>query len=180
MDKERNGIMKELTMPKEVYLEEFDIHVKPYIPVDKVVAIGQLMVEAENYTQQELTLMVNVLVECTDIPADEIEEMDVDVMRHSGLWKAVQREISNVYDIWDYVSHEEDAYIAVAKFLNITFPVLVDKYIDRLPKEDEWSEVIDKLPKSLSDILEVAKEDGNADIIRGALKMGEVSEAGDE
>ena len=34
--------------------------------------------------------------------------------------------------------------------------------------------------KRLNDILELAKQDGNADIIRGAMKMGEVSEAGDE
>ena len=50
---------------------------------------------------------------------------------------------------------------------------MAQEYIDRLPKDGEWEKVIEKLPTSLNQVLEIAKEDGNADIIRGALKMGE-------
>ena len=180
MDKERNGIMKELTMPKEVYLEEFGVNVRPYLTSDDIVAIGQLMVEAENYTQQELTLIVNTLIQCTDITEEEIQDANLDLIIQSGLWKAVEQNIVNTYKVWEYVYHEEDVNISVAKFLNVTLPTLIDEYIDRLPQEGEWGEVMDKLPKSLNDVLKIAKEDGNADIIRGALRMGEVTETGDE
>ena len=180
MDKERNGIMKELTMPKEVYLEEFDVHIRPYLLAEEVASIGDLILQADNYIEKELTLMLNVIVCCTDVTEDEARELDLDAVKSSGLWGCLLKEIVNIVDVLDYVDYAENAQVAVAKFLNITLPNLVDRYIDRLPKEEEWGEVIDKLPKSLNDILELAKQDGNADIIRGAMKMGEVSEAGDE
>lgn len=172
--------MKELTMPNEVYIEEFDIKVRPYLTSDEVIAIGQLMVESANYIEQELVLMVNTLIACTDIPEEDIQDMDIDLMICSGLWDAVSRRIINVSSPWDYVFHEEDMSIAVAKFLNQTLPNMFEQYMNKLPQDDEWNEVIDKLPKSLNDILEIAKKDGNADIIRGALKMGNVAETGDE
>ena len=176
--------MKELTMPKEVYLEDFDIHVRPYLTAEEIISIGSLMVEANNYTEQELVLMVNVLAECTDVPEEVINGDNLDLLIHSGLWNAVTNVVDNLYEVWDYVSHEENMHVSISRFLNTTLPNMLDKYIDRLPKEEEWNEVIDKLPKSLNDILELAKEDGNADIIRGAMKMGTVDidtkEDGDE
>lgn len=172
MDKERNGIMIELTMPNEIYLEDFDVRVRPYLTAEEVISIGTLMVDANNRTEQELILMVNVLMVCTDIPEDVLNGENVDLLFHSGLWRTVAEKVSGIYQVWDYVYYEQDMDRAVAKFLNTTLPNMLDKYIDRLPKDDEWNEVIDKLPKSLNEILELAKEDGNADIIRGALKMG--------
>ena len=54
------------------------------------------------------------------------------------------------------------------------YEMLVEKNkVMNLTAITEWEEVIDRLSKSLNEILELAKEDGNADIIRGALKMGE-------
>lgn len=55
----------------------------------------------------------------------------------------------------------------------VGWPNMVDKYVDRLPKDGEWEGVLEQLPSSLIEVLNIAKEDGNADIIRGALKMGE-------
>lgn len=172
--------MKELTMPKEVYLEEFDIKVRPYLTADEIISIGGLMIEANNYTEQELTLMVNVLIECTDLTQEDVEDANLDLIIQSGLWRAVENEVTNIYKVWDYVYHEQDMGVAVARFLNLTIPRIADEYLSKLPKDGEWDEVIEKLPKSLNEVLELAKEDGNADIIRGALKMGEIAETGDE
>ena len=91
----------------------------------------------------------------------------------SGMWDAIKDEISNISMVYDYVKYFESPQIAIAKFLNQTLPNMLDKYVDKLPKDGEWEEVIEKLPKSLNEVLELAKEDGNADIIRGAFKMGE-------
>ena len=172
--------MKDLMMPNEVYIEEFDITVRPYLRFDEIMSIGALMVGAESYTEQELTLIVNTLVQCTPLTTEDVDEMDLDEVVQSGLWRAIENCIVNIESVWDYVYHEEDINVAVAKFLNSTVPTLVNTYIDRLPKQEAWDEVIEKLPKSLNEILEIAKQDGNADIIRGALKMGSLEDLGDD
>ena len=133
-----------------------------------------------------MTIAMNTLVCCTDLTAEdfqmpeveETEDVDVDVLDIgeiilSGMWEEIKREIINITMVYDYVKYFESPQIAISKFLNKTLPEMLDKYVDRLPKDGECEEVIEKLPKSLNEVLELAKEDGNADIIRGALKMGE-------
>lgn len=178
--------MKKLTMPKEVYFEEYDLHVRPYLTLEEVVSIGELVVQADNFIEQEMTIAMNTLICCTELTVDDFqvpevedaEDVDVDVLDIgeiilSGMWEEIKQEIINITMVYDYVKYFESPQIAIAKFLNQTLPEMLDKYVDRLPKDGEWEEVIEKLPKSLNEVLELAKEDGNADIIRGALKMGE-------
>lgn len=179
MVKERNGIMKELNMPKEIYFEEFDIKVRPYLLMDEIVAIGETMLGCEDYIEREMTKIFNVLVACTDLEEDVVRELDIDEVVQSGLWETVEKHVSNIFSIDDYIYHQEDWERAIARFLNTTLPNMVDKYVDRLPKDGEWEEVIENLPKSLNEVLELAKEDGNADIIRNAIKMNTL-DGGDE
>jgi hypothetical protein len=169
-----------------MYFGEYDLHVRPYLTLEEVVSIGELVVQADNPIEQEMTIAMNTLVCCTDLTAEDFqmpevedaEDVDVDVLDIgeiiiSGMWEEIKREIINITMVYDYVKYFESPQIAISKFLNKTLPEMLDKYVDRLPKDGEWEEVIEKLPKSLNEVLELAKEDGNADIIRGALKMGE-------
>ena len=181
--------MKEIKMPKEMYFEEYDLYVRPYLTLEEVVSIGELVVQADNPIEQEMTIAMNTLICCTkltaeDFQAPEVEgeedavDVDADILDIgdiiiSGMWDAIKDEISNISMVYDYVRYFESPQIAIAKFLNQTLPNMLDKYVDKLPKDGEWEEVIENLPKSLNEVLELAKEDGNADIIRGALKMGE-------
>ena len=181
--------MKELKMPKEMYFEEYDLHVRPYLTLEEVISIGELVVQADNPIEQEMTIAMNTLICCTELTTEDFqapesegeedsESVDVDVLdigdiMISGMWDTIKSEIANISMVYDYVRYFESPQIAIARFLNQTLPNMLDKYVDRLPKDGEWEEVIEKLPKSLNEVLELAKEDGNADIIRGAFKMGE-------
>ena len=178
--------MKEIKMPKEMYFEEYDLYVRPYLTLEEVISIGELVVQADNPIEQEMTIAMNTLICCTKLTAEDFqapeaegeEDADIDVLdigeiMISGMWGAIKDEIANISMVYDYVRYFESPQIAIAKFLNQTLPNMLDKYVDKLPKDGEWEEVIEKLPKSLNEVLELAKEDGNADIIRGALKMGE-------
>ena len=165
--------MKELEMPKELYLEKYDLHIRPYLTCEEIVSIGGLAIQAENPIEQEMTIALNVLVCCTDLTEDEARELDLDVVLYSGLWDEMLEIIKNIASLYDYIAYFESTNIAIARFLNKTIPDMAQEYIDKLPKDGEWEKVIEKLPTSLNQVLEVAKEDGNADIIRGALKMGE-------
>lgn len=165
--------MKELEMPKELYLEKYDLHIRPYLTCEEIISIGELAIQAENPIEQEMTIALNVLVCCTDLTEDEARELDLDVVLYSGLWDEMLGIIKNITSLYAYIHYFESASIAIARFLNKTIPNMAQEYIDKLPKDGEWEKVIEKLPTSLNQVLEIAKEDGNADIIRGALKMGE-------
>ena len=178
--------MKEIKMPKEMYFEEYDLYVRPYLTLEEVISIGELVVQADNPVEQEMTIAMNTLICCTKLTAEDFqapesedeEDVDADILdigeiMISGMWDEIKFEIDNISMVYDYVRYFESPQIAIAKFLNQTLPNMLDKYVDKLPKDGEWEEVIEKLPKSLNEVLELAKEDGNADIIRGALKMGE-------
>ena len=178
--------MKEITMPKEIYFEEYDLYVRPYLTLEEVISIGELVVQADNPIEQEMTIAMNTLICCTKLTAEDFqapesedeEEANADVLdigdiMISGMWDEIKFEIDNISMVYDYVRYFESPQIAIAKFLNQTLPNMLDRYVDKLPKDGEWEEVIEKLPRSLNEVLELAKEDGNADIIRGALKMGE-------
>lgn len=165
--------MKELEMPKELYLEKYDLHIRPYLTCEEIISIGELAIQTENPIEQEMTIALNVLICCTDLTEDEARELDLDVVLYGGLWDEILEIIKNITSLYDYIAYFESANIAIARFLNRTIPNMAQEYIDKLPKDGEWEKVIEKLPTSLNQVLEVAKEDGNADIIRGALKMGE-------
>ena len=63
--------MKELEMPKELYLEKYDLHIRPYLTCEEIISIGELAIQAENPIEQEMTIALNVLVCCTDLTEDE-------------------------------------------------------------------------------------------------------------
>lgn len=165
--------MKELEMPKELYLDKYDLHVRPYLTCEEIISIGELVVQAENPIERKMTIALNVLICCTNLTEDDAKELDADMVLYGGLWRELEECIENIIDLYEYVDYFESPSIAIARFLNKTFPTIANEYIEKLPKDGEWENVIEKLPTSLNQILDMAKEDGNADIIRGALKMGE-------
>lgn len=184
--------MKELTMPKERYCEECDLHIRPYLTLEEIMEIGELAVQAENPIEREMTIAMNVMICCTELVAEnfqltettETDGSDDDILDIgdiilSGVWNIVKEHIFNIKMLFDYIAYFESPHIAIARFLNKTLPTIADEYIDKLPQEGEWENIIEKLPTSLMEVLDVAKEDGNADIIRNAIKMNTL-DGGDE
>lgn len=170
--------MNRIDMPESVYIKKFDINVEPYIKSEDVVGIAETALEMDNKTEQEICIAVNVLRQCTDINVDDaLDNMDVDYILYSGLWDAVQECIINVEDIRTHIAHREDMGVAIAKFFNVTataFLAKIDAKLDKYLEDGTLDEFVKDAPDKLNEILNIVKEDGNADIIRGAFKMNEV------
>ena len=104
--------MKELRMPKEMYFEEYDLHVRPYLTLEEVLSIGELVVQADNPIEQEMTIAMNTLICCTELTTEDFqapevdgeedsESVDVDVLdigdiMISGMWDTIKSEIANI------------------------------------------------------------------------------------
>ena len=170
-----------IKMPEVIYNEEYDINIRPYLTADEIVQIAETALTMENPMEQEISIAVNTLRFCTYMNDDgTLDDMEIDTIMWSGLWQTVAEEILNFDMVLAYIHYRENAGIAIANFLNKTAPKFMDaldknlnKYIKRLPKGAEWDEFMQNTPKMLEDVLEQVKQDGNADIIAGALKMGE-------
>lgn len=185
--------IKNLTIPQNVYLEEFDINVRPYLGVAEIEAIGEDMLKYPNELLQELRLIINVLNLCTDIPKeyliilneDETENEDFlgfDLIIQSGLWGAVETEmVSSIEKVWEYVWDLENKDKAIARFVAFELPKMSDKFFGilegwakKLPRGKQWNDLITNLPNQLKEVLNTMKDDGNAEIIANAMKMNEV------
>lgn len=167
-------------MPEAYYSEKFDINIEPFIKVDDVVDIAETALTMDNPMEQEICIAVNVIRECTDANVDDyLDNLDVNKILYSGLWDEVKSHIKNVHDIYIYIGKKEDAEIAVARFLNVTATEFLNDINNKLSKyldTQDLDALIKDAPTKLNEILDIVKEDGNADIIRGAMKMGEVAD----
>ena len=176
--------MKNITMPKDYHSEKYDLDIQTYIPSELVADIAETALQMNSYIEQQICIAVNVIRECTNIDVEKVlDEMDVNVIMYSGLWEEVKQHIINMHEIYNYIAHAQDAQIAVARFFNVTLPEFMDKidkdltkYIKKLPKGKEWETLMQTMPKSMDEILNIMEEDGNAEVIRGALKLIENDE----
>lgn len=180
--------MKDITMPKNYHSEKYDLDIQTYIPSELVADIAETALQMDNYMAQQICIAVNVIRECTNIDVEKVlDEMDVNVIMYSGLWEEVKQHITNMHEIYNYIAHAGDAQIAVAKFFNVTLPEFMEKidkdltkYIKKMPKGKEWDELVKDIPKSMNDLLNTLEEDGNAEVIKGALKLIENEEKADD
>ena len=114
---------------------------------------------------------------CKDV---NIDDYDIDEIMWGGIWDEIKPMIVNVDIVWDYIKRKDNASVAIANFVNNTLTEFMDnleknmdKYVKHMPKQKDWEKIVEEMPKSLSEVMALVKEDGNAEIIRNAIKMGE-------
>lgn len=187
--------VKELKTPNNIYIEEFDVKVRPYLTVDEIMDIGETLLLAENTVVQQALLMTSVFNVCTDIPkeyimqpTDEDDEpnedfMGYDLMIQSGLWGAVANILSDSIDqIWEYVNDKEDASKAVSRFINNDLTSLIERVMElltkwekKMPRGKQWTQMLENFPQRLANAIVSINEDGNAEIIKNALELNTVN-----
>ena len=184
--------VEEFKIPQDVYDEQFDIHIRPYLTTEDIIEIAKKMLLCDSELMQRYSLIVDVLRACTDIDdeylywgTEEDEEdkfLGWDLIIQSGLWGVVEKWVYNdIQHIWDYVLDKEDSSKAIARFVNQDLTEALNKAIEilekwekKMPRGKQWNEIMTALPNNLKDILTTIKEDGNAEIINNAMKMNSV------
>ena len=182
----------ELKIPAEVYIKDYDVNVRPYLLVEDIYNIGNMMLACEDLQAQKLVLMINVLRQCTDIPEeyltlptedDEAEEpndkfMGFDTMILTGLWKAVEEQVFNVDEVWEYVGDAEAINKIVGRFLEGTvadalgeFNHTIDKFQKKMPKSTQWEKIVADLPNQLKEVIDLTSNSENSEILKGAMGL---------
>lgn len=109
--------MKEIKAMDKVYLEEFDVHVNPYLTYAQIQAIVNGVKGLDSWAEREQNIDMCVLAFATDIPTEKLEELGHDALLQSGLINAVMLEIKNLYDVYDAIEYTESTKRALAQII---------------------------------------------------------------
>lgn len=99
--------MKDIKIQDPVYLEQYDIHVKPYLTYSEVQAIVNGIKQFDTWAERQQNKDMLMLAFATDMTAQEIEDVGADALYGSGLINEVRCNIKNYFDIDDALEYTE-------------------------------------------------------------------------
>lgn len=109
--------MKEIKAMDKVYLEEYDVHVNPYLTYAQIQAIVNGVKGLDSWAEREQNIDMCVLAFATDIPTEKLEELGHDVLLQSGLINAVCSEIKNLFSVYEAIEYTESTKRALAQIV---------------------------------------------------------------
>lgn len=110
--------MKEIKAMDKVYLEEYDVHVNPYLTYAQIQAIVNGVKGLDGWAEREQNIDMCVLAFATDIPTEKLEELGHDLLLQSGLINAVCVEIKNLFNVYEAIEYTESTKRALAQIIN--------------------------------------------------------------
>lgn len=109
--------MKEIKAMDKVYLEEFDVHVNPYLTYAQIQAIVNGVKSLDSWAERKQNIDMCVLAFATDIPTEKLEELGHDALLQSGLINAVCVEIKNLFSVYEAIEYTESTKRALAQII---------------------------------------------------------------
>lgn len=133
--------MKELKKPERIYIEEFDIYVKPRLSDAEIQQICNNVIKFKTWAEREKTMNLMMFVYATEIAdkPDEINALDYDLMNECGVFSAVWHNVKNAYSIVDAIDFSESTLRALSQIAENLPEMLkpIDEVLKRHGKSTE-------------------------------------------
>ena len=108
--------MKELQKPERIYIEKFDIYVKPRLSDAEIQQIANNVIKFKTWAERERTMNLMMFIYATEISdEDEINALDYDLMNECGVFNTVRNTIQNAYSILDAIDFSESTLLALSQ-----------------------------------------------------------------
>lgn len=108
--------MKELQKPERIYIEEFDIYVKPRLSDAEIQQIANNVIKFKTWAEREKTMNLMMFIYATEISdEDEINALDYDLMNECGVFNTVWNTIHNADSILDAIEFSESILLALSQ-----------------------------------------------------------------
>ena len=108
--------MKELQKPERIYIEEFDIYVKPRLSDAEIQQIANNVIKFKTWAERERTMNLMMFIYATEISdEDEINALDYDLMNECGVFNTVWNTIQNASSILDAIEFSESILLALSQ-----------------------------------------------------------------
>lgn len=109
--------MKDIKAMDKVYLEEYDVHVNPYLTYAQIQAIVNGVKGLDSWAEREQNIDMCVLAFATDIPTEKLEELGHDALLQSGLIDEVICGIRNINRVYNAIEYTESTKRALAQII---------------------------------------------------------------
>ena len=108
--------MKELQKPERIYIEKFDIYVKPRLSDAEIQQIANNVIKFKTWAERERTMNLMMFIYATEISdEDEINALDYDLMNECGVFNTVWNTIQNASSILDAIEFSESILLALSQ-----------------------------------------------------------------
>ena len=105
--------MKEIIAKPDIYLEEYDVHVKPYLSYAEIQAIVNSTMQFESWAERQQNIDMLMLAYGTDISLEKLQEIGHETLYNSGLIGEVRMAMVNWADIYEALEYEESMVKAI-------------------------------------------------------------------
>lgn len=108
--------MKELQKPERIYIEKFDIYVKPRLSDAEIQQIANNVIKFKTWAEREKTMNLMMFIYATEISdEDEINALDYDLMNECGVFNTVWSTVHNAHSILDAIEFSESILLALSQ-----------------------------------------------------------------
>lgn len=101
--------MKELKGLKKIYLDNYDIEVKQYLSLSQIQKIINEVIQVDTFEERENVIDYLLLIYCTNIGQEKIDELGPDILIESGLVDEVKKNIKNIDKLIEGIGYSESA-----------------------------------------------------------------------
>ena len=119
--------MTEIKEKEKIYLDEFDIHVNPYLTYDQIEQIVKVLKSEDEWMFYQQNIDMLILFHVTDLGKERIEELGHEILLTSGLIDAVKKEIINIDQLYQAIEYTQSTQRALAQILK-ELPKIVDPF----------------------------------------------------
>ena len=124
--------MKKEALNKEtVYLEKYDIQVKPYLTYAQIQAIVDAVSSFDSWAERQQNIDMGVLLFVTDIGQEELEAIGHEELYTSGLVDAVVEKVENYYLIQEALDYTFSFTHLINKFTK-AYPQYAEKLTEMI------------------------------------------------
>ncbi len=133
----------ELKRPANVYLEDLEIEIIPFLTWEVIKYIGDVLIQLDDtYDVREVSKHALILKFCTDLTDDEISGLDFETIWANGYIDEIESHIRNIDKIDEYIEHETNPNKEMCKLLKE-----LEKLIES-GKKVNWKKVLKQAEKA--------------------------------
>lgn len=133
----------ELKRPANIYLEDLEIEIIPFLTWEVIKYIGDVLIQLDDtYDVREISKHALILKFCTDLTDEEISELDFETVWANGYIDEIESHIRNIDKIDEYIEHETNPNKEMCKLLKE-----LEKLIES-GKKVNWKKVLKQAEKA--------------------------------
>lgn len=133
----------ELKRPANIYLEDLEIEIIPFLTWEVIKYIGDVLIQLDDtYDVREVSKHALILKFCTDLTDEEISELDFETIWANGYIDEIESHIRNIDKIDEYIEHETNPNKEICKLLKE-----LEKLIES-GKKVNWKKVLKQAEKA--------------------------------